>query len=89
MGALLLVTFRPAAPLCTYLAVSNICIHDELKLSKKTNLFLRIRVCDIGALSLGEGYDVYSPLLRQGLCDVVGFEPAPGECEKLNEQSQG
>ena len=35
----------------------------------------RVRVCDVGALSLGEGGDVYSPLQRQGLCDVIGFEP--------------
>ena len=45
----------------------------------------RVRVADIGALSLGDGGDVYAPLLSQGLCDVVGFEPAPGECERLNE----
>ena len=43
----------------------------------------RVRVADVGALSLGDG-DAYSPLLRQHLCDVVGFEPAPGECERLN-----
>ena len=36
-------------------------------------------------LSLGDGGDNYAPLLSQGLCDVVGFEPAPGECERLNE----
>ena len=45
----------------------------------------RVRVADIGALSLGDGGDVWAPLLSQGLCDVVGFEPAPGECERLNE----
>ena len=44
----------------------------------------RVRVADVGALSLGDGGDTYSPLLRQNLCDVVGFEPAPGECERLN-----
>ena len=44
----------------------------------------RVRVCDVGALSLGENEDVYTPLQRQGLCDVVGFEPVPGECERLN-----
>lgn len=45
----------------------------------------RVSVVDVGALSLGDGGDAYSPLLRQNLCDVVGFEPAPGECEKLND----
>lgn len=44
----------------------------------------RVRVADVGALTLGEGGDCYSPLLQQNLCDVVGFEPAPGECEQLN-----
>lgn len=45
----------------------------------------RVSVVDVGALSLGDGGDAYSPLLNQNLCDVVGFEPAPGECEKLND----
>jgi hypothetical protein len=45
----------------------------------------RVSVVDVGALSLGDGGDAYSPLLDQNLCDVVGFEPAPGECEKLND----
>jgi hypothetical protein len=45
----------------------------------------RVSVVDVGALSLGDGNDVYSPLLDQNLCDVVGFEPAPGECDKLND----
>jgi hypothetical protein len=44
----------------------------------------RVRVADVGALSLGDGGDAWSPLLSQNLCDVVGFEPAPGECEQLN-----
>ena len=44
----------------------------------------RVRVCDVGALALGDNDDVYTPLQRQGLCDVVGFEPVPGECERLN-----
>ena len=47
----------------------------------------RVRVADVGALALDEGGDVYTPLQRQGLCDVVGFEPAPGECETLNRKA--
>ena len=28
-------------------------------------------VCDVGASSFEDGVDVYSPLVAQGLCDVV------------------
>merc|ERR1712232_1111429 len=36
----------------------------------------RVRVVDVGAMLLGEADDVWTPLLRQGLCEsVVGFEP--------------
>jgi hypothetical protein len=31
----------------------------------------------------------YPHTYMQGLCDVVGFEPIAGECEKLNAQSAG
>ena len=39
----------------------------------------RVGVVDVGAMSLGDSDDVYTPLQRQQLCDVVGFEPAPGQ----------
>jgi FkbM family methyltransferase len=38
-------------------------------------------VIDVGALSHGDA--IYAPLMAQGLCRVVGFEPARGACEKL------
>ena len=41
-------------------------------------------VVDVGALPHGE--TVYAPLMSQGLCRVVGFEPADGACETLAEQ---
>jgi FkbM family methyltransferase len=41
-----------------------------------------IRVLDIGAM-MG-GTDVYEPLRVAGIANVVGFEPQPSECEKLN-----
>src|SRR5262249_27020777 len=43
-----------------------------------------IDVVDVGALWLGEESVAYRPLIGAGLARVVGFEPAPGECERLN-----
>jgi FkbM family methyltransferase len=45
-----------------------------------------IRIVDIGALWLGEGAQVYSPLLRARHASVVGFEPIAEECESLNQR---
>lgn len=42
----------------------------------------RIRVVDAGAMNLGE--EIYAPLERRGRATVLGFEPVPEECEKLN-----
>ena len=42
-----------------------------------------IRVVDVGAMSLGPGTDVYHALLRQGLAQVVGFEPVAEQCARL------
>ena len=41
---------------------------------------------DIGAMSLGT--EPYSPLVDQGVGTVIGFEPVPEECEKLNRANQ-
>lgn len=41
-------------------------------------------VVDVGALPHGDA--VYAPLLNQGLCRVVGFEPAEGACAALREE---
>ncbi len=44
----------------------------------------RLKIVDIGAMSLGEGTDPYSLLLRTLDCEVLGFEPLEEECAKLN-----
>eukprot|EP00927_Polykrikos_kofoidii_P036105 TRINITY_DN30518_c0_g2_i2.p1 TRINITY_DN30518_c0_g2~~TRINITY_DN30518_c0_g2_i2.p1 ORF type:complete len:261 (+),score=55.48 TRINITY_DN30518_c0_g2_i2:142-924(+) len=45
----------------------------------------RIVVVDVGAMSLGDAEDIWSPLWQSGLCEsVVGFEPNETECQQLN-----
>ena len=44
----------------------------------------RLKIVDVGAMTLGEDSDPYSPLLRALRCEVVGFEPLEDECDKLN-----
>ena len=43
----------------------------------------RLKIVDVGAMSLGEGTDPYSPLTMAAPCDVYGFEPVAVEFEKL------
>jgi FkbM family methyltransferase len=43
----------------------------------------RLKIVDVGAMSLGEGTDPYSPLTMATPCDVYGFEPVAEEFEKL------
>jgi FkbM family methyltransferase len=43
----------------------------------------RLKIVDIGAMSLGGDADPYSPLIRAAPCDVYGFEPGAEEFEKL------
>jgi FkbM family methyltransferase len=43
----------------------------------------RLKIVDVGAMSLGEGTDAYSPLASAVPCDVYGFEPGAAEFEKL------
>ena len=43
----------------------------------------RLKIVDVGAMSLGEDTDVYSPLARATPCDVYGFEPGAEELAKL------
>jgi FkbM family methyltransferase len=45
--------------------------------------FPRLKIVDVGAMSLGEGTDPYSPLTTAMPCDVYGFESAAEEFEKL------
>jgi len=42
----------------------------------------KLTFVDIGAMSLGT--EPYAPLVDQGGGTVIGFEPVPEECEKLN-----
>jgi FkbM family methyltransferase len=46
-----------------------------------------IAITDVGAMSLGDGSDVYDGLLRRGVAKVFGFEPIEAECEKLNQRA--
>ena len=46
-----------------------------------------IRILDIGAMSLGEGSDAYSNLIKEEIVELIGFEPNLSECEKLNSQA--
>jgi FkbM family methyltransferase len=43
----------------------------------------RLKIVDVGAMSLGEGTDVYFPLASATPCDVYGFEPGADELAKL------
>jgi FkbM family methyltransferase len=43
----------------------------------------RLKIVDVGAMSLGDGTDPYSPLTHAAPCDVYGFEPSAVEFEKL------
>lgn len=45
--------------------------------------FPRLKITDIGAMSLGEGTEPYASLTQAVPCDVYGFEPGAGEFEKL------
>ncbi len=44
-----------------------------------------IKIVDIGAMSLGEGEDPYSPLLAALPCELIGFEPVEAEFAKLQQ----
>jgi FkbM family methyltransferase len=44
----------------------------------------RLKIVDVGAMSIGENLEPYAALMKALPCDVVGFEPAAVECEKLN-----
>lgn len=43
----------------------------------------RLKIVDVGAMSLGEGTDAYAPLADALPCDVIGFEPVESEFTKL------
>jgi FkbM family methyltransferase len=43
----------------------------------------RLKIVDVGAMSLGEGTDAYSSLTSATLCEVYGFEPGAEALAKL------
>ena len=43
----------------------------------------RLKIVDVGAMSLGEDTDAYSPLVAATPCDIYGFEPGAEELTKL------
>jgi FkbM family methyltransferase len=43
----------------------------------------RLKIVDVGA-AVSQGGPAYAKLIRALPCDVIGFEPVPEECEKLN-----
>ena len=43
-----------------------------------------INVIDVGAMILGAEHDAYFNLVEANIARVIGFEPVPEECEKLN-----
>lgn len=45
-----------------------------------------INVVDVGAASLGPGTEPYAALMQAKKARVVGFEPNPEECDKLNQE---
>jgi FkbM family methyltransferase len=43
----------------------------------------RLKIVDVGAMSLGEGSEPYARLLKAIPCEVIGFEPVSAELDKL------
>lgn len=48
----------------------------------------RIKIVDVGAMSLGEDRDPYSRLMKTVPCTVIGFEPVLSECARLNREAK-
>ncbi len=58
-------------------------------LKNKANIPLdKIGILDIGALLLEDSPPEYTVLSNKGHAKVVGFEPMPSECEKLNKAAK-
>jgi FkbM family methyltransferase len=48
----------------------------------------RIKIVDVGAMSLGDEKDPYARLMKAVSCEVIGFEPVAAECESLNRKAR-
>lgn len=46
-----------------------------------------VKIIDVGAMAIDE--DVYAPLVKAGLAQVLGFECVQGECDRLNALKRG
>jgi FkbM family methyltransferase len=46
----------------------------------------RLKIVDVGAMSLGDGTLPYAALVKATRCQVIGFEPVKAEFEKLSRQ---
>ncbi len=44
-----------------------------------------LKIVDVGAMSIGGGATQYDALLKTDGCQVIGFEPQPDECARLNQ----
>jgi FkbM family methyltransferase len=44
----------------------------------------RLKIVDVGAMSIGDGLEPYAKLIKAVPCDIIGFEPVAAECDKLN-----
>lgn len=47
-----------------------------------------IRVVDVGAMAIGDEPPPYARIMRDGVTEVVGFEPVRAECDRLNARSR-
>lgn len=45
----------------------------------------RLKIVDVGAMSLGEGTEPYAALMQATPCDVIGFEPVTDELDNLKQ----
>ena len=45
-----------------------------------------IHIIDVGAMLLGTEPLVYRSLVERGVATVIGFEPVPAECDRLNKE---
>lgn len=43
-----------------------------------------LKIIDVGAMLIGEGKEPYARLVAATPCEVIGFEPQPTECVRLN-----
>ncbi|MGE0733470.1 MAG: FkbM family methyltransferase [Alphaproteobacteria bacterium] len=48
----------------------------------------RLKIVDVGAMTLGDGTEPYTSLMKALPCEVIGFEPIQAECDKLNAQAK-